>query len=120
MKRFLFLDDNVDRHVAFDMMTIGCDVKHVWTSDECISALSGDPPYDCVFLDHDLGGKYFVTEEKGSGSEVASFIGSDLERSSYPKMIVIHSWNPDGAIRMQRYISSTGIPCNRIRFSFPT
>jgi hypothetical protein len=119
MKNFLFLDDNVDRHVAFDMMTIGCNVKHVWTADECILALMSDDPYDCVFLDHDLGGKVFVTEEKGSGSEVARFIGRSLQHDHYPRLIIIHSWNPEGALRMENYIRESGIPCRRVPFSFP-
>ena len=120
-KSFLFLDDNPDRHLAFDQMLIGkpVSVDHVWTAEECIRTLRSSAPYDCVFLDHDLGGRVFVQEEKGSGSEVAAFIGKDLDRTSYPKRVVVHSWNPAGAERMVRYIAPSGIPCEAIKFSFP-
>lgn len=119
MRRYLFLDDNPDRHIAFDSIAIGCDIRHVWTVEECISALSSDDPYDCVFLDHDLGGKAFVIEESGTGSEVANFIGQSLDRKKYPDRIIVHSWNPAGAKRMIGYIGPTGIPVKYVPFQFP-
>lgn len=121
MRRLLFLDDNPDRHIAFDIIIGGieCHVDHVWTADECIYALSQNEPYDCAFLDHDLGGKVFVKEEKGSGSEVAKFIGSELSVDRHPRQIVVHSWNPKGAERMLGYIEPSGIPTNYVPFKFP-
>lgn len=117
-RRFLFLDDNPSRHQAFSRMTIGILTDHVWTAKECIETLLREEPYDCVFLDHDLGGQVFVTEVEGSGTEVAQFIASSLPKERYPKAIVVHSWNPDGALRMEQLISQTNIPVSRKPFAF--
>lgn len=115
-KRFLFLDDDPTRHAAFDRMTIGCLTTHVWTVEECVNALLKEKPFDCVFLDHDLGGQIYVKEVVGSGTEVAMFICSSLPQEQYPREFCIHSWNPEGAKRMEEYISKTGVPTKRIPF----
>ncbi len=118
MRRFLFLDDNPKRHDHFKTLSVGCDVTYVWTAEECMSALSNEKSFDCVFLDHDLGGREFVKEIEGSGSEVALFIRDDLEKDHYPDKIIVHSWNPEGAKRMISYIGPTGISVKYVPFSF--
>ena len=118
MRRFLFLDDNPKRHAHFKTLSIGCDVTYVWTAEECISVLSNEKSFDCVFLDHDLGGKEFVEEEPGSVSEVAKFIRDQLEKERYPNRIIVHSWNTEGAKRMISYIGPTGINVKYVPFWF--
>ena len=121
MARFLFLDDDEKRHGQFKKMTIGCIVTHVETVEECEKALLSEPPFGCVFLDHDLGGLVFVEEKEGTGTEVAEFIANDLPKEKLPKKIVIHSWNPEGAKRMESILRAVpGLDVKRIPFSFIT
>ena len=108
--RILFLDDNVERWKAFRFKTIGCDVKWVETAERCKASLLLDEPYDLVSLDHDLGGKTFQEEKENSGTDVAEWIKYQLPAVRYPKQIVIHSWNPQGAQRMMHLIAPTKIP----------
>lgn len=115
--RILFLDDNPNRHRQFLMQTIGCIVTQVWTARECIDAFLANEPFDLVCLDHDLGGKTYQEEKENSGTEVAEWIRHKLPKDKYPKKIIIHSWNPQGADRMYGHISLTGIPVKKIPFS---
>jgi len=114
--RILFLDDDLKRHKAFSMQTIGCNVKYVMTAKECMLALFNDEPYDLVCLDHDLGGKTFQEEKSNSGTEVAEFIRLKLPQKQYPKKIIVHSWNPQGAQRMMRELILAGIESKYLPF----
>lgn len=111
MKRILFLDDDENRHKRFAQETTGCYVDHVHTVRECIEALEKNAPYDLVCLDHDLA------DPQETGSDVAEFIRLHLQRTHYPRNIIIHSWNPAGAKRMESMIKETGIPVLRKEFS---
>lgn len=114
--RILFLDDDFNRFKAFRQLVIGTDYKHVSTAKQCMLALMNDEPYDVVQLDHDLGGKTFQQEKENSGTEVADFIQHVLPKHKYPRQIIIHSWNPQGASRMMQYIAKTKIPCTYYPF----
>lgn len=112
MARVLILDDDDNRHREFARILHGISQLHVHTATEAIAALRDHPPFDLVCLDHDLGdfdNKLLLTDP-GNGTEVALFINLHLERSHYPKRIMIHSWNPAGARRMADLIRSVGIP----------
>jgi hypothetical protein len=74
----------------------------VETAKGCIGALMAgvemDMPIDILFLDHDLGGTIMQKSGPGTGYEVAQWLE---QHSKYqPRYIVIHSFNPDGAMRM--------------------
>lgn len=109
----------MNRFKAFQQFTIGHNVKHVETAKQCMLALMNDEPYDLVTLDHDLGGKTFQQEKENSGTEVAEFIKYVLPKNKYPKKFLVHSWNPQGAERMIRDISTTGVECKYVPFSYP-
>ncbi len=112
--RILFLDDNPERHAAFDLLVLGDDeVTHVRTADECRAALLGSEPFDQVWLDHDLGDfsaagveGHYAAED---GSSLAEWFRLHLPPERYPDRVLIHSWNPDGARRMGRLIAETGV-----------
>jgi hypothetical protein len=58
-------------------------------------------PFDLVFLDHDLGGRVYVSsEEPNTGYQFAKFL-VEQENSS---IIIIHSWNPEGAKNMRNVL----------------
>ncbi len=77
-----------------------------WKSEACAKFT---PPYDLLLLDHDLGGEQMVdTEEDNTGSGFCRFIqeweASDLGQP----MVVIHSYNPEGASRMGAILRESG------------
>ncbi len=115
--KILILDDFQERHDKFKQQYIGCDLTHVYTATECMTALS-KTKYDIVQLDHDLEG-YFVKDfyaEENTGTKVSEFIRDSLDKDMYPHRIIIHSWNPDGARRMQNNIREVGISVVYIPF----
>jgi hypothetical protein len=112
MDRVLILDDNEDRHREFDQILRGIPCLHVYTAKQAISALRDNAPYSLVCLDHDLGNfqNKLLTEDPGSGTDVALYINLHLERKQYPRRVMIHSWNSVGRERMASLIRAVGIP----------
>ena len=96
--KVLFLDDDLNRHRLFkEHFGDECkEISFVETSKEAIEALSYCD-YDSIFLDHDLGGEYFTESTEQSGWGVAKWIADNIK---YKPIIIIHSLNPAGAIRM--------------------
>jgi CheY-like chemotaxis protein len=114
MSRILFLDDDKTRHEIFRRRFPDHDIDDVYTAQGCINALIHQPVYDLVCLDHDLDG--FTLDVEATGGTVAEFINLHLARDKYPKEIIIHSWNSNGAAFMKRVIAPTGIPCSLVPF----
>lgn len=106
--KILFLDDDVERHTRFKAAHIGVDVTYAWTSIDAINALKSIC-FDEAYLDHDLGGEKshmtLPSRHEGSGYDVAVYI-STLEADRRPYKVVIHSYNPAGAERMERALKS--------------
>ena len=113
----LFLDDMEERTCVFSTMftenrhrfgEAGFDLRCVANADAALQAL-GEKHWDVVCLDHDLGGKVFVESGKGTGFEVAEWIGKQPEYND--QTVFVHSWNPDGAKKMcERLLNFAFIP----------
>lgn len=116
VNRYLFLDDDPHRHRIFAREAYGTFFIPVWTAQECQEALLKNDPFDCVFLDHDLGGQVFVKEVENTGTQVALFIRDELPDERFPTRIIIHSHNPAGAIRMENILKQTSIHTSRVPF----
>jgi len=99
----LILEDDTTRHEKFKQNTVGHARVIVDQAQACIGALTAavelDKPIDVLFLDHDLGGHIMQESGPGTGYEVACWL--EKHPRYQPKHIVIHSFNPDGAMRMQ-------------------
>jgi CheY-like chemotaxis protein len=96
--KVLFLDDDLNRHKQFKA-NFGDEsntITYVETAEDAIKALT-DSEFDSIFLDHDLGGQYYVDSTEDSGWGVAKWIADNL---GYKPIIILHSLNPAGAIRM--------------------
>lgn len=113
--RILFLDDDHIRHSYFTLWTQGHDVRHVDTAQQAKDAIAArygtGSGYDLIFLDHDLGGRTFVSsEEENTGYQVARFLSDKLKswQSQRRPRIVVHSWNPAGAERMVKALDAAG------------
>ena len=104
--RILVLDDDKNRHRAFQQALIGSIIEQAYTADEAIQKLK-DHPWDVFFCDHDLGGKVMVASGKGTGYEVAKWLRDNPHRM--PKQIIIHSFNPIGAQNMKTMLPSAQI-----------
>jgi hypothetical protein len=106
--KILFLDDDEQRHDLFQRETIGHDVRHVRTVEQCIKALAEFGPYDAASLDHDLGGQHYATGP-GHGFDVAEFLAMNVALA--PPRVVVHSYNEAGAKAMLAVMARAGIPC---------
>ena len=115
MKNFLFLDDTKERHEHFDKIcqNLNVDVWHYYNASQAIRSLEKQK-FDCVFLDHDL-------EDTGrdTGQVMADFIALHILFETRPSNVVIHSWNPEGALAMENVLKDNGFDnVKRVPFSF--
>ena len=103
--KILILDDDLIRHGLFrDNFGYGLhDLTMVTTVDQAISKLALHV-YDAVFLDHDLGGQQMVVSggKEPTGWDVAKWLKDNPDRC--PKVVIIHSFNPDGAQNMKNLL----------------
>lgn len=104
--KVLFLDDDKTRTQKVKQELIGHHLTTVETASEAIAALKTGH-FDMVSLDHDLGGRVFAASDENSGYAVAEYIAG-LPPHDWPDAILIHSFNPDGADKMQRAIIKGG------------
>ena len=105
--KILILDDDNTRHKEFNRRLIGKSVRSTFTVSETIEALKNES-WDCLSLDHDLGGKTFVesgTEE--TGYDVAVWLSKNPDKQ--PPQIIIHSFNPCGASNMKSLLPSAQV-----------
>jgi CheY-like chemotaxis protein len=121
MKRFLFLDDQPERHKRFNEICapLNVRVRGAWSAEDAIRALSSCEVFDCVWLDHDLGDYGNYLYEPSTGLVVAQFIALHLPIEKLPRNVIIHSWNPSGARAMERTLRENGyLNVKRVEFSF--
>ena len=113
-ERILILDDDGVRHAAFAARYADADRVHVRSVAEALAALHGDGPrFGLATLDHDLGewikGCYGERIEC-TGLDVAVAIAR-MDEERRPARVIVHSWNPPGALRMLDYLRDAGVPC---------
>ena len=113
-KRILFLDDDPARHRDFDRAHRTDEVTHCFTAADAMQVLDDSPPFDELHLDHDLGGRIFVTEVKETGYEVVLHVAR-LPKERLPARVVIHTHNLNGARRMMECLGAR-VPVSHIPF----
>ena len=105
--RILFLDDDPERQRRVRTALVGTVLYAVETAADAIRVLS-EHEFDVVMLDHDLGGEIHQPSDETSGYGVAAAIANgDGKR---PGMVVIHSFNGPGAVKMMVVLSEAKIP----------
>lgn len=112
--KILFLDDEINRHHSFiRWIATQHTVDYCVTAKQAIERLK-ENTYDIAFLDHDLGGKTFVTEIEETGYEVVL----NFNKINKPDLVIIHSFNPDGGKRMYDHVrlNYPHIQCLRSNF----
>ena len=107
--KILILDDMQERHEAFSKKykSPAYKLTHVISAKKCIEALE-DEEFDMVCLDHDLGGKTFVTSGENTGYEVCEWITNNVDKVK-DTPIVIHSYNPVGAKNMAKKLAEVKV-----------
>jgi len=92
--RILILEDSTERVKYFLERFSDYELTITENAQDAIIYLN-EEMYDYVFLDHDLG------LNNGSGSDVASYLGSGMTINSDAK-VIIHSWNIPACALMLR------------------
>ena len=110
--RILVLDDNELRHemMGKKLRDRGNEVVQAWNYAEAVQALDGRA-FDTLYLDHDLDD--FTLMMYGSlertGVDVVLHLTRCIPKEKFPGLVIVHSWNIDGAHRMQCLLRSAGI-----------
>jgi len=113
MKIFI-LEDDPARMISFRKKLVGIDIVHADNVSDAKVLLKANTDLSVLFLDHDLGGKQFVsTSDKNTGSELARWIH---EENLFFDQIVIHSLNPVGALYMRLTLSSSAREVRTVPF----
>lgn len=124
--RIFVLDDDIKRHQTFALNMKGQDSLHVQTYDSAVKALQEAERFDVYFLDHDLNDfgqrsigpsdSMYGGARELNGADFCRFITKELPESKHPDMIIIHSWNDNGAQNMVKALRNSGIPLQVERF----
>jgi hypothetical protein len=116
----LFLDDDARRIESFRRRVPRA--VTVETAEECIARLEDGardparPAWDLVFLDHDLGGEFFVESERpDTGMEVVRWV---LVHRPRVGKFVVHTHNLPAGDEMERLLVEAGYDAIRIPFGW--
>lgn len=116
--RILFLDDDYDRHLKFDLNNKkpGNEIHHIFQAHECIKRL-GSYEFDVAHLDHDLGYGYDHYNQLVV-QDVKIVVNHIVDNHIKIPKIIIHSWNEHGAYWMQSRLVGAGYNVTVEPFNF--
>lgn len=118
--RIFILEDDPARIVAFEHVLIGHDVTickwlmgmkyNTHRSSDDGAFVRFKPPYDLILLDHDLGGRQMVdSTEVETGYQFAKWlVNNHPTTDGKGPLVIIHSYNPDGARNMAHALRDGG------------
>ncbi len=108
MKIFI-LEDDPRRMEYFSRKFYNHEIIWRDTAEEAIQYLTFNyDEMDNIFLDHDLGGKTFVSsDEFNTAYTVAKFL-AEYAHGNFTH-VIIHSMNPPAAIRMQELLPGSQV-----------
>lgn len=100
--RIFVLEDKPERIITFHEALKGATVNYIQTANRWQEF---EPPYDYVFLDHDLGGRELETH-----SDCGLTFLVNIQRH-YPIKgpIILHTLNSQAAQRMMDYLRSVDV-----------
>jgi hypothetical protein len=111
--KILILEDCPERTKKFQRKLIGHVVIFTTTSQDCIEALACDN-FDCLMLDHDLGGQTYQNPDDNTGYGVVKWLVKNIGRC--PEQIYVHSLNGPAAGMMVKLFEDNGIQAKYIPF----
>lgn len=88
------LEDDALRMQWFRERLLNHDITH---ADSCTQIERFQPPYDLIFLDHDLGGRQ-LEDHEDNGAAFAKLIAESVNADA---VVIIHSYNSAGAQNIQ-------------------
>lgn len=101
MRIFILEDDETRQSLFYEAAEKTHYVTLATDYDDAIKKYH--PPYDWLFLDHDLGGKVLVSpREHNTGAAFVRWLPS-CDDDAAPN-VVVHSYNPTGAAEMVRLL----------------
>jgi CheY-like chemotaxis protein len=105
MKVFI-LEDSHSRMVLFQEILGWKNITHAQTVEEGVRLFEKFRPFDLILLDHDLEDAHYGDQQRivGTGSEFATWLNDFNPECP----IIVHSYNPDGARRMDDTLSRAG------------
>ena len=116
--RTFILEDDVSRMGLFHEV-LGFNVTHRDNVEDAKKVYEKYKPFDIVLLDHDLCNEHYVGKrlDENTGYQFAEWLAKtqDCNEATY---VVIHSYNPDGAERMEDVLQKSGWNAHRIPFGF--
>src|SRR5665213_1125740 len=97
----IFIDDEPYRHeLATDYLAEDHNLIHATTFEEAMECFKLNPAVDLALFDHDLG-NYIdngdVSVLRKNGSTLASELLNTLPEEHFPKRVIVHSMNFNGA-----------------------
>ena len=121
--RVFILEDSINRNALF--REIFAPAEHVdLTIAECAedAIRLWKPPYDLIMLDHDLEDAHYRAFEKGEDTYPGGQTGYDFvkwmitDTESPQGVVIIHSFNPVGAEKMEGVLKKAGWYIRRLPF----
>lgn len=116
--RILVLDDDLYRIKTFNKKFKEHEITCSTEVLKLVSIMERNEKFDLICLDHDLGElvkEYLVPPTYWTGLDAVKKI---IElKDKYPRHIIIHSWNPTGAIQMLDLLEKAGINCSACPFN---
>jgi hypothetical protein len=109
--RIFILEDDHGRIALFRRWFDGHDITQV---DTCAAVGAFQPPYDVVFLDHDLGGRQ-LEDHEDNGHAFAKLIKGKLGVCP----VIVHSFSPDGARNISEELGGPPANCYVAPFLSP-
>lgn len=106
MNLFVLEDDPARRALLGEQLEEGDRV--VWV-ETCADFHRFKPPYDLILLDHDLGGRQ-LEDHEDSGTRFAELMVAGGFKGG---AVVVHSFNPVGALRMMQILRTH---CDALRY----
>ena len=114
--KVLIVEDNPARHDYFSKVYAGHDIVHAVNYSQAAQALS-ENAFDIIQLDHDLGDfqipEYSTYQMYGqrelTGYDVALYLVYNVPQNMWPKKVIIHSVNPNGANFIALLLEKNGI-----------
>lgn len=105
MKKIFILEDNPERNKIFKRdLSVNNDIVIATTVKEARRLFTKNSNYDILMLDHDLGGRQYVSsQEEETGYQFIRWLAENYDIRDY--YVVVHSLNPSGATNMMKYVA---------------
>jgi hypothetical protein len=117
VKNLIVLEDDAER-IAWFVRTYGNSSNlTICTTVEAFKSSYSATYADAVFLDHDLGGRAYVpSDNPNTGYQAAKFIAESMAgpQGRRPDLVLIHSYNADGAKRMMHALQPVSDAGSRV------